>query len=353
MQLYAGLDVHSAFTVVTVKDEAGNVVWQLKVPTNEKGFEQLLGKFTRHELHAVFEASRSWTYVAPLIRKHAKHVVMAHPLRVRAIADARIKTDAIDSNTLADLLRAKLIPESYMPCGDIIRLRNIVRYRVHLGRLSSKLKNKIRNVLAREGKKCEWTDPTGGRARIWLNRVELSPENRQELDYFVKLLDDVKQEIDKQQKMIERAALNYPDVELLRSIPGVDTYSALLILSEIADINRFQTPEKLASYTGLISSTYQSGNCCYQGRITKQGSRWLRWILVECALIAIRKLNRLQRFYKRLAFKKGHQKAIVATARKMITIIWHLLVKRQAFLPDDGLQAPRYSTDRKGRGLFV
>jgi transposase len=334
MQLYAGLDVHSQFTVGTVKDDAGNIVWQLKVPTNEQGFEKLLGKFAKHELHTVFEASRGWTYVAPLIRKHSKHVVMAHPLRIRAIADARIKTDTIDSNTLSDLLRANLIPESYMPNEDIIRLRNIVRYRVHLGRLSSKMKNKIRNVLAREGKKCEWTDPTCGRARMWLNKVELSSENRLELDYFVKLLDDVKQEIAKQKKVIETEALKYPDVELLRSIPGIDTYSGLLILSEIADINRFPTPEKLAAYSGLISSTYQSGNSCYQGRITKQGSRWMRWILVECALLAIRKPNRLQRFYKRLAFKKGHQKAIVATARKLITIIWHLLAKKQAFVSE-------------------
>jgi transposase len=334
MQLYAGLDVHQAFTVGTVVDEKGNAVMERQVPTTEEGFRLLFGRLQgKHHITAVFEASRNWTYIAGLLKEQTIEAVMAHPLRVRAIASARIKTDKIDSRTLADLLRAGLIPKSYMPPGEIVQLRGLVRYRVMLGRMRAQLKNRVRGVLAREGKTCQWTDPTGTRARLWLRNVQLLSQNRHEVDWLLELLDKSSQEITSIDKQIREEASVRPAVALLTSIPGFAEYSALLILAEIGDVNRFEKPEQLAAYAGLVSSTYQSGQGCYQGRITKQGNKWLRWIMVECSTIAIRKPNRLQRFYLRLKRKKGHQKAIVATARKALTIMWTLLRKQEVFHP--------------------
>lgn len=334
MQLYAGLDVHSEFTYGTVMDEKGNHMLELKVPTTSDGFRNLFVKFQgKHKVKAVFEASRNWMYIAQLLKEQQIEAIMAHPLRVRAIASARIKTDKIDSKTLAHLLRADLIPQSYMPPNEIVQLRGLVRYRVRLGRMSAQLKNNIRAVLAREGKRCEWTDPTGVRARLWLNNVQLQPQNRREVSYLCSMLDGLRKEIKSMDTQIHAEAIKHSEVQLIASIPGFADYSALLILAEIGDIKRFEMPEKLAAYSGLVSSTYQSSSMLRQGRITKQGSKWLRWIMVECCTIAIRKENRLQRFYLRLMRKKGHQKAIVATARKALTIIWTLLHKQQVFQP--------------------
>jgi transposase len=332
MQLYAGLDVHQAETVATIMDEKGNHVLERRVPTSSDGFQLLFGRLkSKHRIKAVFEAGRNWTYIAGLLREQGIESVMAHPLRVRAIASARIKTDKIDSQTLAHLLRADLIPTSYMPPDEIVQLRELVRYRVTLGRMRAQVKNRLRGVLAREGKTCEWTDPSGKRARLWLAHVELLPQNRHELEYYVTMLDDLTSEIASVDEKIQREAATRPETRLLTSIPGVADYSALLILAEIGDVKRFETPDQLASYAGLVSSTYQSGQGCYQGRITKRGDKWLRWILVECATIAIRKANRLQAFYKRLLVKKGYQKAIVATARKELTIMWTLLQRQEVF----------------------
>lgn len=214
-----------------------------------------------------------------------------------------------------------------------MQLRGLVRYRVRMGRLSAQIKNSIRAILAREGKKCQWTDPTGIRAELWLRNLELFSQNRRELDHSISLLANLKQEISELDKQIKVEALKRPETSLICSIPGFAEYSSLLILAEIGDIKRFETPEKLAAFSGLVSSTYQSSSTFSQGRITKQGSKWLRWILVECCTIAIRKENRLQRFYLRLKRKKGHQKAIVATARKALTIIWTMLQKQQVFQP--------------------
>jgi transposase len=332
MQLYAGLDVHQAFTVGTIVDEKGNPLLERQVPTNEEGYRLLFARLkAKNRIKAVFEASRNWPYIAGLLKEQNVDAVMAHPLRVRAIAAARIKTDKIDSRTLAHLLRADLIPTSYMPVLEIVELRRLVRYRVTVGRLRAQLKNRIRAVLAQEGKTCDWTDPTGKAARLWLRHAQLQPQNRHQVDYFLTLIDDLAKEIATLDEKMHVEAVRRPEVALLTSIPGIAEYSALLILAEIGDFNRFETADKLAAYAGLVSSTYQSGTSCYQGHITKQGNRWLRWILVECASIAVRKTNRLQRFFRRLSMKKGYQKAIVATARKELTIMWTLLQKQEVF----------------------
>lgn len=116
MEIYAGLDVHSEYTYGTIMDENGNHMWEAKVTTSEAGFRNLFLRFQgKHKIKAVFEASRNWNYIASLLRQQNVDFVMAHPLRVRAIASARIKTDKIDSKILAHLLRTDLIPQSYMP----------------------------------------------------------------------------------------------------------------------------------------------------------------------------------------------------------------------------------------------
>jgi transposase len=332
MQLYAGLDVHQAFTVGSIVDEKGNPLLEQQVPTNEAGYHILFGRLkAKNRIKAVFEASRNWPYIADLLKEQGVESVMAHPMRVRAIASARIKTDKIDSRILAHLLRADLIPTSYMPVAAIVELRRLVRYRVTVGRMRAQLKTRIRAVLAQEGKTCDWTDPTGKAARLWLRHAQLTERNRHQVDYFLGLINNLDEELGVLDEQMHAEAVRRPEVALLTSIPGIAEYSALLILAEIGDFTRFETADKLAAYAGLVSSTYQSGQNCYQGHITKQGNRWLRWILVECATIAVRKTNRLQRFFRRLQMKKGYQKAIVATARKELTIMWTLLQRQEVF----------------------
>lgn len=333
MKLFAGLDMHGETTTGTIKDEAGNPVRVLKVETSQEGIRHLFGALKNKHVTAVFEASRNWPYYSSLLRPHCDKIVMAHPLRVRAIASARIKTDSIDSNILADLLRADLIPESYMPAQDIVEMRELLRYRASLSAQRGKLKAKAKNILSREGKKSEFDAVTGKRARLWLNSLPLGELNRKELNFTLFLLDKTTDEIGSLDAKIEKEQYKYPEIDLLKSLPGISTFSALMILSEIGDISRFDSPEKLAAYAGLVPSTYQSSSTQYNGRITKQGNRWLRWITVQCvhAGIKCRKSHKLRSFCLRLEKKKGKQKAVVATARKMLTIIWHLVNKNEYY----------------------
>jgi len=333
MQLYAGIDMHSSTSTGTIKDDKGNPVRVLKVETSREGVAQLFFGLKNKRIRVVFEASRNWPYYAELLRPHCSEIVMAHPLKVRAIASARIKTDTIDSDTLSDLLRAGLIPESHIPSPEIVNLRELLRYRAKMSRLRANLKIRVRDILSREGKKCEFTDVTTRKARLWLKSAVLNGLNRRELDYLVSLIDNMNAEIKKLDQEIEKEQYKHPEVEILKSIIGINTYSALLILAEIADFSRFQTPDKLAAYAGIVPTTYQSSTVCHHGRITKQGSNWLRWILTQCAHASIKssKSHKLKRFYLRIAKRRGKQKAIVATSRKMLTIIWHLLDKNEYY----------------------
>ena len=333
IQLFAGLDMHKDSITGTIKDEVGNPVRVLKVETSKEGVKKLFERLQRENLKAVFEASRNWPYYAELVKPYCSSVIMAHPIKVRAIASARIKTDSIDSNILSDLLRANLIPESYMPPLDIVELRELLRYRAGLSRLRGEMKAKSKNILSREGKKCEFDEVTGKRARLWLKNVMLNDLNRKELDYVISLIDNLTSEIKKLDVAIDKEQYKYPESDILKSVIGINTFSAMMIIAESADMTRFPSPTKLASYAGLVPSTYQSSNTQYNGRITKRGNSWLRWILTQCVHASIKshKSHKLKIFYLRIERKKGKQKAIVATARKMLTVIWHLLNKNEYY----------------------
>ena len=150
---------------------------------------------------AVFEAGRNWSYIASLLKPYCAFK-MAHPLKVRLIASVRVKTDEIDSRTLAHLLRTNLIPESYMPTDSIVELRNLVRYRVRLGRIATHLKNRTHDILAREGHKSDFKKLYQKKARLWIQNLKMNPVNRDELDYTLKLLNELGDKMNRRQKWL-------------------------------------------------------------------------------------------------------------------------------------------------------
>ncbi len=125
--------------------------------------------------------------------------------------------------------------------------------------------------------------------------------------------------------MVVVLAKDDEDARLLITIPGIDYYSALLIKSKIGDVNRFPSAKQLCSYSGLVPSTYSSGNTTFHGHITKQGSRWLRWILAEAIGHCVKKPGHLKEFYWKLARRKGEKIAKVAIERKLLEWIYHML----------------------------
>jgi transposase len=178
------------------------------------------------------------------------------------------------------------------------------------------------------------TDIFGVSGIEWLKSLlpKVGPVDRIILSTSIESIQTINHQIDKVSKEISDVACrNDKDVKILLSITGIDIFSAMLVSSEIVDVGRFSTPWKLVSYAGLAPSARESAGKTITGRITKQGSPSLRWILVQCALVAVKYDNRLGAFYLRIKNRKGHDKAIVAIAKELLVIIWYMLTRNELY----------------------
>jgi len=145
------------------------------------------------------------------------------------------------------------------------------------------------------------------------------------------LLEEVNNEIKETDEYIETKSQSIKEIEILKTIPGISTYSALVIYAEIADVKRFSNWKKLCGYSGLTSSVYQSAETERYGSITKEGSKLLRWILIQSVQKTVRKPNGLQKFHLKILKKKGTKKANVAAARKLLVYIYIMLTQNKTF----------------------
>lgn len=260
-------------------------------------------------------------------------MVLAHPLKVRAIASARIKTDRIDATTLAHRLRADLIPQAYIPPRHVRDWRELVRHRAFLVRLPTRLKNRLHALLAQRGiAPPPVSDLFGKAGRAWLASLELAEPYAAMRTRYLAVLDRLRQQVREAEATIDQTVAATLEARLLETIPGVGRYLALLILAEIGEIQRFGRPAQLVSYAGLCPSTYASGATVRHGRLTKQGSPWLRWALVEAAThVPHAPSSRLGRVFHRLAARLDAKTARVAVARELCTAIFHMLRKSEPY----------------------
>lgn len=267
------------------------------------------------------ESSCVWYNIySYLSEKKHLNVVLSNPIKTRAIASAKIKTDKLDAVKLANLLRGGYIAECYVPDRRIMDLRELVRHRAALVRMRTKLKNKIHSVVLMKGIQIS----SKHYSFTHLYNEELRTLNNYRINGYLHLIESLNSEIKIVSKEIVTLAKEDEMASLLMTIPGIGYYSALLIVSEVGDINRFPDSHHLCSYAGLIPSTHSSGGTTYHGSITKRGSKYLRWIMLECVHVHIRtnKNSNISQFYTRLAKTKGNSKAAVAAASKLLRIVY-------------------------------
>ena len=332
MNYYVGLDIHKTFCHATIMAEDGTIVKSGRIEANEKKLQQFFIGIENAEV--VIEASGMWEPYYNLLERLGYQVVLSHPLKTRVIAEARVKTDKIDSQILAHLLRADLLPRSYIPPKNIRELRNIVRHRIFLVRNATRMKNKIRAELLKRGWKRKDIFTTQGKQ--WLRSLEID-----EITSCLSVLDQLFLEIKRSNEKITSLTLQNDQARILTTIPGIGYYSALLIVSEIGDVMRFPSSGKLCAYAGLVPSVHQSGMYQRYGHITKTGSKYLRWILVEAVHSHVRfsKSSHLTHYYNRLWRRKGKKVAVVATARKMLKVIYWMLKEQKPFRVKGELRA--------------
>lgn len=324
---YVGLDIHQRFIYGTVLNHKSEIINQGKFSTTEADFDNFLAFLPNKEVKIVMESCGIWEDFYDLLQKKGFEVCLANPLQVKAIANAKIKNDKVDSEILAQLLKADLIPKSYVPQKKVRELRQVVRHRRVLVKHRTKLKNSIHCILRKKNIKHGFKDIFSSKGINYLKNM-----NNGLIDRFLRLISLVEEEIKGIDKSMKEIEVLKKEVRLLKTMPGIGQYAAQLIMSEIGDIERFSSPKKLCNYAGIIPSQNQSGSKDYRGGITKQGSRHLRWILVQCAHVTVSMPGKLQKFYYRLSKKKPKSKALVAVARKMLTIQWFMLKNNEPYL---------------------
>ena len=254
---------------------------------------------------------------------------------------ARIKSDRLDAHILAQLLRADLVARAYVADKETRALRGLLRYRAFLVGLERAVKNRIHALLDRLLVRPPMATPFSRKGLEWLAGLQLPEPYGQELAGLLRLLSALRQELELVAGRVREAARRDERAILLTTVPGLGYYLALLVLAEIGDVSRFPTARHLASYAGLVPSTYASGGVVRHGAITKQGSRFLRWALVEAAMHAVRRPGPLQEFYRRLLVGKGAQKARVAVARKLAKAVFWMLKTGRSYKEVEPYLAPQ------------
>jgi transposase len=317
-----GIDLHRKRSHVAALDERGGELFSRRIVNDPDAFVALLGELDG-ESKIALEATYGWEWLADLLEDHGYELHLAHPLRTKAIASARVKTDAVDARTLAHLLRADLLPESYVAPRELRDLRDLLRQRVVLTQMRTALKNRVHALIARQGIQRAHADLFGSGGRRFLDDLELRPDPRARLGTLLRLIADFDREIDALAHEIDGRAKHDPRVDVLRQIYGVGRYLGMLIVAEIGAIERFPSARHLCAWAGLTPTVRSSDARARLGHISRQGSVALRWALVEAAQKACQGGGPLRHDFERIAKRRGRKIAKVAVARKLLTLCYY------------------------------
>lgn len=317
---YIGIDLHKAFFQACAITSTAERQWEARWPTTDAGIAGLLMRCGPQSQVAVEASSPTWAFVDRIVGQvGAVQVVDTRKTRIKAGYAA--KTDRLDARRLADALRRDSVVGVYYPPPAIRDLRELGRYRCHLARLQASLKQRIQALLLRQGVAAPRAIFTQ-RGTRWLDALALSGWAGDELRGLRQVLADVRAQLVPVVAAIRAIARCDPIVRTLDQHPGFGPVFSLTLRAEIGTIARFPDGPHLASYAGLVPRVERSGQRRWTGHITKTGSPWLRWALIEAALHQFRRQDAFGRWARRLAGRTGALKARVAVARALCTEVF-------------------------------
>jgi transposase len=323
--LYIGADVHERETQLAIFEPGGTLLQEKRIPT--KDLQSYIHCLPAKEKHLALE---SVGFIYPLYDKLKQvpgcDVAVANPKRIRQTSDSKQKHDRADAKLLGNLLRTNFLKKSYMPDQETREKRFLINDRVKYGLRRSELRGSIRWLLKRRGIEIE-QDPFSREGRRKLREeVQL-----QEIDIRLQELELIESIVEKLDRQIYYAVSLDEKAKLLDTLPGIAPYTALFLSSAFDNVDRFPDSKHACAYLGLVPSLHQSGNVSFTGHITRDGNKFLRRNLVECARSAVRKDPRLKEFYLKLKHKRGERKALIAVARKMVSYAFWMLKRNQTY----------------------
>ena len=336
--LYAGLDLSRQRLDVHVLDEEGRTVEVTVVRPDADALRTLAARFLAHgqEVSAVIESMTGARFVHDELERAGWDVEIADAARAKALAPLAAKTDRIDAWVLAELGRRDLVPAIWLPDPAVRGQREVARFRLHLLRHQTALKNRIHATLITFGHPVPVSDLFGVRGRELLASLAIPEPWATTLVTALRMIDELETEIGAIERSFRRHGIDHPTAALLRTIPGVSWILGYTLAAEIGDIARFSSAKKFVGYTGLCPFVRQSGNRDERGPLAKNGPKYLRWALVEAAVHAANTpayRAHYQRTKRRLGRQRGPKVARVEVARAIATAIWYMLTRNEPFAP--------------------
>jgi transposase len=333
---YIALDCHKQYDHATMIDTETGEIKSKRLAHIKEEFKEFIGN--RADTRMVIESCRDWSRAYELSEDLVEEIILAHPLKVKAIASAKIKTDAIDSRTLARLLMADLIPQAHLRKGENRVKQRVIRHRAFMVVMRKRVKCRIHDLvdsqlLPPEVLKAKPKNVFSKKGMKWLSSLEWArEEDRKMVESSLRVMEAINKEILITNGMVEEMYQRDKDAQLLTTIPGIGITLAMLISTEIDGVERFHSPSRLCSYAGLVPSTHSSGGKIYHGKITSEGNRWLRWALVEAAVPAFYADAEIKERLDGLRKKKGANVAKTAMARWLLKVVYHVLKERRPYI---------------------
>ena len=337
--LHAGLDLSRKRLDVCLLGEEGEHLDQLAVSPDADSLRTLahrIAEVHRQPVCAVIESMTGARIVHDTLEQAGWSVEIADAQKVKGLAPLAVKTDRIDSKVLATLSQRDLVPAIWLPDPAVREERELARFRLHLVKHRSMLKNRIHSTLINFGRPCPVSDLFGLEGRELLARLERPEPWRGNVAASLALIDDLDGQIDDANRRLKEGHAEHPYIPLLMSAPGIGWVLAFTIAAEIGEISRFASPAKLTGYTGLCPRVVQSGDSDRRGPLSKHGPTYLRWALIEATMHALRHpayAERYQRTKRRLGRQRGAKVAQIEIARRLAHAIWHMLTRNQEFAP--------------------
>ena len=328
---WIGMDIHRDFCEVAI-GENGKIRSAGRVATRVEMLQALAQSLGSDDVVAI-EATAGSDRIVTILERHGIRVVVANTRKLKAISHAKAKTDKLDARTLVKLLMTGLLDQVWSPDERTRALRRLTHRRERLVRARTRAKNEAHGVLGRNlCEKPPVTDAFGKTGREWFATLELPVDERLTLDGCLRQIDFLELEITAMDREIARTALDWPEIQRLMTVPGVNVMTAATFMASVGDIQRFSTPRKLVSYLGLDPRVRQSGNeAARHGRISKAGASEARHMLGEAAWRVVLTPGPLRAFSQRIRAKRGPQIAATATSRKLVVLFWHMLVSEQDY----------------------
>jgi transposase len=320
---FVGIDLHRRRTVIVRTTDAGEVLEAVRILNDVDRLNSVMAR-SGEDPEVVLEATYGWYWAVDALQAAGAQVHLAHPLGVKAFEYRRVKNDVRDATDLADLLRMGRLPEAWIAPPATRELRELVRHRAKLVALRSHCKAEVHAVLAKCGVQVLMTDLFGVAGYDLLDRLKLPAPYAARIASLRRLLEDLEFEIDLFTGLARGRLARDPGYVAVQQIPGIGPILAAVFVAEIGDVSRFRSAPQLACWAGLTPKHHESDTHVHRGRITKQGSRLVRWAAVESVQVlpAHTKVGGIR---DRVAARRGRNIGAVAAARQQIEYVFYAL----------------------------